>query len=49
MLLLESEFLKRLARMLFEFKDSEPPLKIATLPDLRHKDDTSLVTSGLLS
>ena len=43
------EFLNKFARILFEFKDSDPPLKIAILPDFRHKDDTSQVTLGLLS
>ena len=43
------EFLNKFARILFEFKDSEPPRKIATFPDLRHNDDTSHVTFGLLS
>ena len=34
---------------MFELKASEPPLKIAQFPDLRHKAETSAVTFGLLS
>ncbi len=43
------EFLNKFAKILFELKDSDPPRKIATLPDFRHRDDTSQVTLGLLS
>jgi hypothetical protein len=41
--------LKRLARILFEFIASEPPLRIEQFPDLRHKAATSAVTFGRLS
>ena len=44
-----SAFLKSFTRILFELKASEPPLKIAQFPDLRHKAETSAVTFGLLS
>ena len=38
-----------LAKILFEFMASEPPLRIEQFPDLRHKAATSAVTFGRLS
>ena len=46
---MERAFLKILANILFELNDSDPPLNIAQLPDLRHKEATSEVTFGRLS
>ena len=43
------DFLNKFAKILLVLKASEPPLKIATLPDFKHNDETSHVTSGLLS
>jgi len=42
-------FLNNVAKILFVFKASEPPLKITAFPDLKHKLETSDVTLGLLS
>jgi len=41
--------LNKFAKILFELNDSDPPRKIATFPDLMHKEETSQVTFGLLS
>ena len=41
--------LNKSVSILFEFNDSDPPLKIAVLPDLKHKEETSQATLGLLS
>ena len=42
-------FLNNETKILFEFKASEPPLKITAFPDLKHKLEMSDVTFGLLS
>ena len=34
-------------KILFEKKDSEPPLSIATFPDFKHNPAASIVTLGL--
>jgi len=45
----DREFLNKFAKILFELNDSDPPLRIATFPDFKHKEETSHVTLGLLS